>query len=244
MFWTVIRMTNVAADLGKDDRGNMWRWMKGKKKWRKCGMRRCNTNTFTDRDFYANNPYTQSLLHKNTEAFIHKVFAHRRFYTQTPFTHGGFYTQTALHTVTFTHERFSHTDPFTHRRFYTRKLLHTDAFTHRRFYTDGLHTDAFTQTNPLHTITPNKITLQYDRGTQREHTDAFPHEPFYMQTDTYRHTLLHTDAVAHGHVYTKMLLHTDTFTQIILPQFLTIEPHFVRSCRIFGHRPSLRENRN
>ena len=177
--------------------------------------------------------YRQRLLRKkplHTKSFTQK---HRGFYTQSLCTQtllhtDTFYTQTALHTVTFTHERFSHTDPFTH----------------RRFYTDGLHTDAFTQTNPLHTITPNKITLQYDRGTQRGHTDAFPHEPFYIQTDTYRHTLLHTDAVTHGHVYTKMLLHTDTFTQIILPQFLTIEPHFVRSCRIFGHAPSLRENRN
>ena len=188
--------------------------------------------------------YRQRLLRK-------KTLTHKVFYTKTQRL---LYTK-SLHTDAFTHRHLLHTNGsthsdfytrtlFTHRSFYTQTLLHTKTLTHRRFYTDGLHTDAFTQTNPLHTITPNKITLQYDRGTQRGHTDAFPHEPFYIQTDTYRHTLLHTDAVTHGHVYTKMLLHTDTFTQIILPQFLTIEPHFVRSCRIFGHRPSLRENRN
>ena len=103
-----------------------------------------------------------------------------------------------LHTDTFTH---------THRRFYTQTLLHTDAFTHRSFY--------------IHTLL---------------HTDAFTHRSFYTQT------LLHTEAFADRSFYTQKLLHADTFTQRhfytqtllhthrtkFLPQFLAIEPHFVR----------------
>ena len=111
-----------------------------------------------------------------------------------------------------------HTGAFTHRPFYTQALLHTDPFTHRPFFTQTLlHTNAFT------------------------HTDAFTHEPFYTQL------LLHTEAFTHRRFYTQTLLHTDPFihkrfytqtlyTQMlahtieiaILPQFLTLEPRFVR----------------
>ena len=111
-----------------------------------------------------------------------------------------------------------HTGAFTHRPFYTQVLLHTDPFTHRPFFTQTLlHTNAFT------------------------HTDAFTHEPFYTQL------LLHTEAFTHRRFYTQTLLHTDPFihkrfytqtlyTQMlahtieiaILPQFLTLEPRFVR----------------
>ena len=70
------------------------------------------------------------------------------------------------------------------------------------------------------------------------HTDAFTHRRFYTQT------LLHTDTFTHRHFHTQTLLHKDAFTQrrfyplrracagqveiAILPQFLTIEPHFMR----------------
>ena len=53
--------------------------------------------------------HTQTLIH--TEAFAHRCFPHRSFYTQT----------------------LLHTEAFTHRSFYTQMLLHTDTFTHRTF---------------------------------------------------------------------------------------------------------------
>ena len=67
----------------------------GKKRWRRCRKRRCNTDTFTHRQFY------RRFLHTN-------VFTHIRFYTQTRlhpnvFTHRGIYTQRHLHTDAFTH---------------------------------------------------------------------------------------------------------------------------------------------
>ena len=132
--------------------------------------------------------------------------------------------------VWFTHTDFStqtrlHTDPFTHRhfdtqtlkRFYTQKLWHTDAFTHRCFYTQKLL-----------------------------HTNTFTHRGFYTQK------LSHTEAFTHRSFHTQKLLHTNTFTHkdrtreiAILPQFLPIEPHFVRkgcvSCRLVGTAPRLQE---
>ena len=109
----------------------------GKNKWRKCRMRRCNTDTFT-----------QILLHTN--AFTHGRFytqrrfnishtdalTHRRFYTHTQTV----YTQTLLHTQAFTH-RLLHTDALTHPRFYAQRLLRTQTLytqkllhTHRGVY--------------------------------------------------------------------------------------------------------------
>ena len=213
MFWTVIRMTNVAADLGKDDRGNMWRWMKGKKQWRKCGMRRCNTNTFTDRDFYAKKPlhtksftqkhrgfYTQSLctqtlLHTDTfytRRLLHtNGSTHSDFYTRTLFTHRSFYTQTLLHTKTLTH-----------RRFYTQTLLHR-RFTHRRFYTNKPFTHNYAK--------QNHITV-WSRDTARTHrrfsTRTLLHADRHLQTHAFTHrrcctrTRLHKDAFTHRHFYT------------------------------------------
>ena len=149
------------------------------------------------------------LLHTDT-------FTHKHFYTQT------LLTKTLLHTGAFTHRRFDtqallHTNTFTYKHFYTQALLHTDtlnaeAFTRRRFYTQKL---------------------------------SFTHRRFYTQT------LLHTDAFTQRSFYTQTLLHTSqfdlgllrsnliscerarkggdwTFEIAVLPQFLTIEPHFVR----------------
>ena len=61
------------------------------------------THTFTHKRFY-----TQTLLH--TEAFPHRRFTHRSFYTDA-FTHRPFYTQALLHTKTFTHRPFSTHNP-------------------------------------------------------------------------------------------------------------------------------------
>ena len=122
----------------------------GKNKWRKCRMRRCNTDTFT-----------QILLHTN--AFTHGRFytqrrfnishtdalTHRRFYTHTHrrFTHRRFCTPRRLHTDYFTLTPL-HTRAFTHRGFYAHRR-----FTHRNFYT---HTEAFTD-RLFHPRGPNKI---------------------------------------------------------------------------------------
>ena len=174
----------------------------------KCKTIVCIANTFTHRRLH-------------TDAFTHKAFTHRSFYTNT-------FTQTLLHTEAFTYKHFYtqmllHTNALTHRRFYTRTLfthrrfLRTDAFTHKHIYTQRLlHTNTFTQT--------------------LLHTNTFTHRRFYTQT------LWHTDAFTHRRFYTPRLLHTDTFyTQAllhtdkngtskiaILPQFLPIDPHFVR----------------
>ena len=176
----------------------MWGW-RCKDVWQTVTLRRPFAQTLlTHRPFH-----TQTLLHTD-------AFTHRRFYTQTllhtgAFTHRRFYTQTLFHTDPFTHKRF-----YTHRRFYTRTFLHTTAFTHRSFYTQTLL-----------------------------HTDPFTHRPFYTQT------LLHTDAFTHRCLHTQLksqfylsFWHSNlvlcvkgssgTLEIAILPQFLTLEPRFVR----------------
>ena len=56
----------------------------------------------------------------------------------------------------------------------------------------------------------------------------------------YTQALLHTDAFTHRRFYTQKLLHTSKIA--IFPQFLTIDPHFVRkgcvSCRLVGTAPA------
>ena len=160
---------NIARErLYEGDRVVKKRVGEAKKKWRRCGMWRCNTDTFTHRCFY-------------TETLLRNTFTHSNFYTQTPlYTHTQrhFYTRTPLPKAIFTHKRFYtrmllHTGAFTHKHVYTQTHLHRDAFTHRRFYTD-----ACTRT-PLHTNTFYTVTLS--------HTDAFAHTGLYTQT------LLHTD---------------------------------------------------
>ena len=89
--------------------------------------------------------------------------------------------------------------------FYTLTLLHTDAFTHRRFYTQThLHTDAFTH---RHFYTEHTEAFKQTLLHRRFYTDAFTHRSFDTQ---------HTEAL-----YTQKKI-------AILPQFLAIDPHFVR----------------
>ena len=181
--------------------------------------------------------YTQTLLHTDT-------LTRKHFHTHT---HTDFYTQTLSHTGTFAHnthfhtQRLLHTDDFT--LLHTEAFTHTDAFTHRHFYTQTL----------WHTNTQAFL-----------HTEALTHRRFYTQT------LLHIHAFTHKHFHTQRLLHTGAFTHrsfytqtlshtrsdrsrdiAILPQFLAIEPHFVRkSCAgqlanrtftsVFGDRTSFR----
>ena len=124
------------------------------------------------------------------------------FYTST-FTRRDFYTHTHFYI-----QMLLDTDTFTYGSFCAQTFLH-GTFTHRRFYTHRLL-----------------------------HADTFTRKHFYIQT------LLHTDAFTQKSFYTQRLLHRDAFTQrrfyplrracagqveiAILPQFLTIEPHFVR----------------
>ena len=124
----------------------------GKNKWRKCRMRRCNTDTFT-----------QILLHTN-------AFTHGRFYTQRRFnishtdalTHRRFYT----HTQTVYTQTLLHTQAFTHR------LLHTDALTHPRFYAQRLlRTQTLYTQKLLHTHTQRR--LQTDYFTLGDQTKSF-----------------------------------------------------------------------
>ena len=128
------------------------------------------------------------------------------------------YTQTLLHTDPFTQTTFRHTDPSN-----TQTLLHMhDAFTAHDALTHATlsHTDAFT-----HRCFSTQALL---------HTDPFIHKRFYTQT------LLHTDACTHNwnRNFTSVFDTRTSFcawrvhpahTEIaILPQFLTLEPRFVR----------------
>ena len=162
----------------------------------KCKTVVCIANTFTNRRF----------LH--TDAFKHKAFTHRGFYTNTV-------TQTLLHTEAFTYKHFYtntftqtllHTEAFTYKHFYTQTLLHTNALTHRRFYTQTtsthrrfLHANAFTH---KHIYTQRLL----HRNTWTQTPDTLTHRRFYTQT------LLHTDTLTHRRFYTQTLLHTETFT--------------------------------
>ena len=197
-----------------------------------------------------------------------KVFHAQNFLQTDAFAHRRFYTQTLLHTDAITHRRFYtqtllHTEGFTHRDFYTQTLLHTNTFTHRSFYTQTLlHTDAFTHKS-LHT---NSFTHKHFYTETLLHTEAFTHRRYYTQT------LLHTEAFTHRRFYTHRnftsvfgdptsfrakgtcervaLLHTGQVEIAILPQFLAIEPHFVRKgspetrnrnfTSVFGDRTSFR----
>ena len=97
-------------------------------------------------------------------------------------------------------------------------------------------------------------------------TDTFTRKCFYTQT-LLLHTkaFIHTDAFTHRSCYAQGFLQTDApvfyyqnfmlcwgtcagqLKISMLPQFLTIEAHFVRNCRIFiarCHRAAFTENRN
>ena len=155
---------NIARErLYEGDRVVKKRVGEAKKKWRRCGMWRCNTDTFTHRCFY-------------TETLLRNTFTHSNFYTQTPlYTHTQrhFYTRTPLPKAIFTHKRF-----------YTRMLLHTGAFTHKHVYTQThLHRDAFTQTlvhGRLYTQTP--FTQWRFHTPTLLHTQACIHRRFCTQT--------------------------------------------------------------
>ena len=126
------------------------------------------------------------------------------------FTDRRFCTQTLLHTDAFTHRHFYthtqtvlHTETFTHRRFYTQKLLHTDVFTHRRFYTHRNFTSVFGDPTSFRA-----------KGTcERVARDKLKSQ-FYLSFC--RSNLISCERVHRKHEIA------------ILPQFLTIEPHFVR----------------
>ena len=208
------------------------------------------TDTFTHRSFYTQallqsfthrHFYTQALLH--TDSFTHRRFTHSCIYTDA-FTHKSFYPQKLLQTEAFTHRRFYtqtllHTDAFTHRSFYTQTLLHTEAFTHRHFYTQTLlHAGAFTHRS------------FYTQRLLHKESDAFTHRPFYTLRRTTWKSQFHRSFWRSNLVSCERVARDD-LDIAISPQFLAIEPHFVRKgcagrlghrnfTAIFGDRTSFR----
>ena len=79
--------------------------------------------------------YLLGSLFPHTEAFTHRSFTQRSFYTK----------------------KLLHKEAFPHRSFYTQELLHTDAFTHRRFYTQTLFTHRSTILLQFSTIKPHFV---------------------------------------------------------------------------------------
>ena len=208
--------------------------------------RRFYTQKLLHRRFLQRRFYTQKLLH--TDAFTHRSFytehteafkqtlLHRRFYTDA-FTHKSFYTQTLLHTDAFTHRRFYtetllHTDAFTQRRFYI-----TEAFTHRCFYTQKLwHTAhrSFVHTEKI-AILPQFLASFRAKGLQREpgnrnFTSGFDDRTSFRAkglrgttwTRTFYLSFLRSNLISCERVA------RDKLQIAILPQFLTIEPRFMR----------------
>ena len=149
-------------------------------------------------------------------------------HTQTH-THTPFCTQTLLHTDPLTHRQKLlhtnplHTDTLTQKPFDTQKLRHTDPI-----YTQTLlHTNAYTLT-----LTPFYIQHQLNRNF----TSVFAHRASFRVKGLLRHKKNRnfTSVFAHRPSFrAKGLLRdksgTSKFT--IFPQFLTIDPHFVRKRR-------------
>ena len=105
-----------------------------------------NTDAFTQRHRLCThrNHRTQIYSHTHsglyTNAFTHRPFEHRCFYTQTLVPADAFtrsqrdsYTKSLPHT-----QILLHTTPLLHRCFYTQTPLHTDTFIHRLLYTQSL----------------------------------------------------------------------------------------------------------
>ena len=132
------------------------------------------------------------------------------------------YTQTLLHTNIFT-PKHSNTQTRLHTNtFYTQKLLHTITFKQMEFYIQSL----------IHT---NIFTLKHSYTQTRLHTKTFT-QKFYTQhfytyalvhTNTFTQTSLHRNARTHKPLCVRES-YSSTRKIAILPQFLTIDPHFVR----------------
>ena len=223
-----------------------------RKRWRRCRMWRCNTDTFIRRRFYAETPLKQKRFwtqtHSHAEEFSHtllhtyastcrRLYAlHARFlYPQTPLhtqTHGRIYTETLLHA-----------GALTHRCIYTETLLHTNVLRHRRFHAlmffcaqtllrtrTLLHTDAFT-----HTRTRTHARRRLTQTLSHTHTDAFAH------THTCTHRLLHTNAFTHRclctHTHTHARTHRRFDTQMPLQTHSHKHAHALwHSCSELSHR--------
>ena len=210
-----------------------------------------HTEVFTHRRFCA-----QTLLH--TETFTHKSFHTQKLLQTDTFTHRPFYTQTLVHTKVFTLRSLCtdafYTKAFTHRRFYTQTPLHTDGLTHRHFDTE--HTKAFKQTF-LHKRFYTDAFYTQKLCTQRKNcnfTSVFGDRPSFCAKGLQREpgnrnfTSVFGDRTSFR---AKGLRRTTCKSQFylsfwwssliscervapddlqiaMLPQFLAIEPHFVR----------------
>ena len=210
-----------------------------------------HTHAFTHRHFYTQkllhtNPFTQ--MHFYTQTLLHtNKFTQKRSYTQTllhtnTFTHRSFYTHTDTHTHTVLH-----TNTFTHRPSNTQTLLHTNPFTHKPFDTETLwHTEAATRGPHLHTDPLTHKRLHSYTNTLLHPTPVT--SQFFLSF--WPSTIISCEGVAPGQVrhkkkrnFSSVFDHRPSFrakgllrdksgtTKIaILPQFLAIDPHFVRKC--------------
>ena len=211
-----------------------------------------HTGAFTHRPFY-----TQALLHTDPfthRPFFTQTLLHTNAFTHTDaFTHEPFYTQLLLHTEAFTHRRFYtqtllHTDPFIHKRFYTQTLLHTDACTHNwnRNFTSVFDTrTSFCawRVHPAHlksqfylSFWHSNLVLCVKGSSGTLEIAILPQcltlEPRFVREGFIRHTWnrnftsvfdTRTSFRAKG-----LTFPLGTLEIAILPQFLTLEPRFVR----------------
>ena len=209
-----------------------------------------HTNPFTPKHFY-----TQKLLHTHTHRHTHTPFCtrtllhtdpltHRQKLLHTnPFTHEHFDTETLWHTEAATHGPHLHTDPLTHKR------LHSHPFTSNTSYIAilprFLHIEPrFVQNSCSGTskiaILPQFLCIDphFVRNGCSRTSPAQVKSQFYLSF--WRSTLISCEMVAHRNFTSvfddrpsfraKGLLQDKSGTSkiAILPQFLTIDPHFVR----------------
>ena len=131
-----------------------------------------------------------------------------------------------FHTNTFT-QRLLHTETFTHRSFYTQKLSHTQKL---------LHTDAFTHRSER--VAPDASKSQFFRSLWRSNLISCERVAAGRVKSQFYWTLCKSQF--YGSFWWSNLVSCE-----ILPQFLVIEPRFVRkgcvSCRLVGTAPRLQE---
>ena len=147
----------------------------------------------------------------HTEAFTHRSFTQRSFYTK----------------------KLLHKEAFPHRSFYTQELLHTDAFTHRRFYTGTFYTQKYHFTAVFDDQTSFRAKALSRTLQNRNFPQFLAIEPSFVRKGCDGHfkiAILHQFLAIETRFVRKGC--DRHFKNAILQQFLAIEPHFVRKgCR-------------
>ena len=140
-------------------------------------------------------------------------------------THKPFYTQKLLHTHTHAH---THTQTHTHTHFCTRTLSHTDPLTHKPFYTQTLlHTNPLTQ-KPFDTQKLRHADPIYTQTLLHTNAYTLTLTPSYMQHQLHRNISSVFDDRPSFRAKGLLQDKSSTSKIAILPQFLTIDHHFVR----------------